>query len=86
VLLVSELLGDSVWHGGSGAAEETVTVAVRAGDGVGRVEVTDRGAPGCRGCVRLTGMRRAVVACASLRAWRRGGGWRTVTWFELSHG
>jgi anti-sigma regulatory factor (Ser/Thr protein kinase) len=39
-LLVSELFGNSVRHSGSGAKGETVTVAVRAADGVVRVEVT----------------------------------------------
>ena len=46
VLLVSELFGNSVRHSGSGAAGETVTVAVRATDGIVRVEVTDRSGPG----------------------------------------
>jgi anti-sigma regulatory factor (Ser/Thr protein kinase) len=46
VLLVSEIFGNSVRHSGSGAAGETVTVAVRAGDGIVRVEVTDRAGPG----------------------------------------
>jgi anti-sigma regulatory factor (Ser/Thr protein kinase) len=39
VLLVSELFGNSVRHSGSGLPGETVTVAVRAGDGVVRVPV-----------------------------------------------
>ena len=42
ILLVSELFGNSVQHSGSGAPGETVTVADRTGDGVVRVEVTDR--------------------------------------------
>src|ERR1700723_882308 len=42
VLLVSEIFGNSVRHSGSGAARETITVAVRAGDGTVRIEVTDR--------------------------------------------
>jgi anti-sigma regulatory factor (Ser/Thr protein kinase) len=46
VLLVSEILGNSVRHSGSGAPGETVTVAVMAGDGIVRVEVTDRSGPG----------------------------------------
>jgi serine/threonine-protein kinase RsbW len=45
-LLVGELFGNSVRHSRSGAPGGTVTVAVRTGDGVVRVEVTDRGAPG----------------------------------------
>src|SRR5580698_3038878 len=44
-LLVSELFGNSVRHGGSGAAGETVTVAVSAAGGVVRVEVTGRSGP-----------------------------------------
>jgi anti-sigma regulatory factor (Ser/Thr protein kinase) len=46
VLLVSELFGNSVKHSGSGASGEIVTVAVMTGDGVVRVEVTDRSGPG----------------------------------------
>jgi anti-sigma regulatory factor (Ser/Thr protein kinase) len=45
-LLVTEIFGNSVRHSGSGAPGETVTVAVRAGDGIVRVEVIDRGGPG----------------------------------------
>jgi len=40
------LLGNSVRHSGSGAPGETVTVAVRMGDGVVPVEVTDLSGPG----------------------------------------
>ena len=36
-LLVRELFGNRVRHGGSGAPGETVTVAVSAGDGMVRV-------------------------------------------------
>jgi serine/threonine-protein kinase RsbW len=47
VLLVNrELFGNSVRHGGSGDPGEAVTIAVRAGDGLVRVEVTDRSGPG----------------------------------------
>jgi anti-sigma regulatory factor (Ser/Thr protein kinase) len=42
VLLVSEIFGNSVRHSGSGTPGETVTVAVRAGNSIVRVEVTDR--------------------------------------------
>jgi anti-sigma regulatory factor (Ser/Thr protein kinase) len=42
VLLVSEVIGNSVRHSGSGAPGETVTVAVMTGDGVVWVEVTNR--------------------------------------------
>jgi len=91
VLLVSEMFGNSVRHSGSGAPGETVTVAVRAGDGVVRVEVTDRSGPGVP---RLTpaawdaegGRGLQLVARLAARwGWRRRGG-RTLTWFELSHG
>jgi anti-sigma regulatory factor (Ser/Thr protein kinase) len=41
-LLVSEIFSNSVRHSGSGAPGETVTVAIISGDGVVRVEVTDR--------------------------------------------
>ena len=45
-LLVSELFGNSIRHSGSGAPGETVTVAVKMGDRVVRVEVTDWSGPG----------------------------------------
>ena len=91
VLLVSELFGNSVRHSGSGAAGEMVTVAVRAGDGMVRVEVTDRSGPGepeLRPAGRDAEGGRGLQLVASLAArwgWRRRGG-RTVTWFELSRG
>ena len=90
-LLVSELFGNSVRHSGSGAPGETVTVAVKTGDGVVRVEVTDRSGPGvpeldpadqyAEGGRGL----QLVAALAARWGWRRRGG-RTVTWFELSLG
>jgi anti-sigma regulatory factor (Ser/Thr protein kinase) len=45
-LLVSELFGNSVRYSRSGDPGETVTVAVRDGGGIVRVEVADRSAPG----------------------------------------
>jgi hypothetical protein len=42
MLLVSEIFSNSVRRSGSAAPGETVTVAVIAGEGVVRVEVTDR--------------------------------------------
>ena len=90
-LLVSELFGNSVRHSGSGAKGETVTVAVRAADGVVRVEVTDRsgrGMPQLRPCGSEAESGRGLRLVAELAAswgWRRRGG-RTVTWFELRHG
>ena len=91
VLLVSELFGNSVRRSGSGAPGETVTVAVRAWDGVVRVEVTDRSGPGVpelrpadRGAEGGRGLR-LVAGLAARWGWLRRGG-RTVTWFELRHG
>ena len=89
VLLVSEVFGNSVRHSGSGAPGETVTVAVRAGDGMVRVEVTDRAGPRTpklRPAGRDAEGGRGLQLVAGLAArWgtrRRGG--RLVTWFELS--
>jgi anti-sigma regulatory factor (Ser/Thr protein kinase) len=91
VLLVSELFGNSVRHSGSGTQGETVTVAVRATDGIVRVEVTDRSGPGVpelrpadRDAEGGRGLR-LVAGLAARWGWRRRGG-RTVTWFELSRG
>ena len=85
-LLVSEVFGNSVRHSGSGAAGETVTV----GDGVVRVEVTDRAGPGtpelrpaCRDAEGARGLQ-LVAGLAARWGWRRRGG-RIVTWFELLH-
>jgi anti-sigma regulatory factor (Ser/Thr protein kinase) len=91
VLLVSELFGNSVRHSASGAPSETVTVAVRAGGGVARVEVADSGGPGVpelapAGRDAEGGRGLQVVARLAARwGWRRCGG-RTVTWFELPLG
>ena len=90
-LLVSELFGNSVRHSRSGAAGETVTVAVMARDGVVRVEVTDRNGPSApqvspAGHDAESGRGLRVVAGLATRwGWRRRGE-RTVTWFELGHG
>ena len=91
ILLVSEVFGNSVRHSGSGAPGETVTVAVIAGDGVVRVEVTDRavlGTPELRPVGRDGEGGRGLQLVAGLAArwgWRTAGG-RVVTWFELRHG
>ena len=89
VLLVSEVFGNSVRHSGSGADGETVTVAVRAGGGVVRVEVTDRAGPGTPG-LRPAGHDaeggrglQLVAALAARWGTRRRGG-RLVTWFECA--
>jgi len=90
-LLVSELFGNSIRHSGSGAPGETVTVAVKTGGGVVRVEVTDRSGPGVPelepvGQDAEGGRGLQLVARLAARwGWRRRGG-RTVTWFELSLG
>jgi anti-sigma regulatory factor (Ser/Thr protein kinase) len=50
VLLANrELFGNSVQHSGSGDLGETVTIAVKAGDGLVWVEVTDSSGPEYRG-------------------------------------
>jgi anti-sigma regulatory factor (Ser/Thr protein kinase) len=89
-LLVDELFVNSVRHSGSGAPGETVTVAVRMGNGVIRVEVTDRSGSGvpeprAAGSEAEGGRGLCLVArLASRWGWRRCGG-RTRTWFELPH-
>ena len=90
-LLVSEIFGNSVRHSGSGAPAETVSVAVRVGDDMVRVEVTDRawaGTPELRPAGRDAEGDRGLQLVAALAVrWgsrRRGG--RMVTWFELRHG
>jgi anti-sigma regulatory factor (Ser/Thr protein kinase) len=88
ILLVSEIFSNSVRHSGSAAPGETVTVAVIAGDGVVRVEVTDRagaGTPELRPAGRDAEGGRGLQLVAALAArwgWRRRGG-RMLTWFEL---
>ena len=90
-LLVSELFGNSVRHSGSGDPGEKVTVAVRTGDGVVRVEVTDRSGPGVpelypagRDAEGGRGLQ-LVAGLAARWGWRWRGG-QMVTWFELRHG
>ena len=89
VLLVSELFGNSVRHSASGAAGGRVTVAVTAGEGLVRVEVTDRGGPGVprlrpAGGDAESGRGLELVAALAARwGWRRRGG-RTVTWLVLT--
>jgi anti-sigma regulatory factor (Ser/Thr protein kinase) len=90
-LLVSEVFGNSVRHSGSAAPGETVTVAVRSGDGVVRIEVTDRAGPGTpelrpvgRDAEGGRGLQLVAALATRWGARRRGG--RIVTWFELRHG
>jgi anti-sigma regulatory factor (Ser/Thr protein kinase) len=89
-LLVSELYGNSVRHSRSGAPGQTVTVTVSAGNGVVRVEVTDRGGPGvpelrpaCRDADGGRGLQ-LVAGLAARWGWRQRDG-QTVTWFELRY-
>jgi anti-sigma regulatory factor (Ser/Thr protein kinase) len=87
-LLVSEVFGNSVRHSGSGAAGETVTVALRAEDGAVRVEVTDRAGPGTpelrpAGRDSEGGRGLQLVAALAARWGTRRRGARRVTWFEL---
>jgi anti-sigma regulatory factor (Ser/Thr protein kinase) len=91
VLLVSEVFGNSVRHSGSGAPGETITVAIRAGDGIVRVEVTDRAGPGTpelrhagRDAEGGRGLQLVAALAARWGSRRRGG--RIVTWFELRQG
>jgi hypothetical protein len=93
-LLVSELFGNSVRHSRSGAAGGTVTVAVMVGDGLVRVEVTDRSGPevpelhragrdaeGGRELQLVCGPRGAVGVAA---AWRADGDLVRVLWHPFS--
>ena len=88
VLLVSEIFDNSIRHSRSGAPGETVTVAVMAGDGIVRVEVTDRAGPGTpelrpagRDAEDGRGLQ-LVAGLATRWGWRRRGG-QTVTWIEI---
>jgi anti-sigma regulatory factor (Ser/Thr protein kinase) len=91
LLVNRELFSNSIRHGGSGAEGQTVTIAVRAGGGVVRVEVTDRGGRGvpqlrASGGEAEGGPGLGLVAGLAARwGWRRRSG-RMVTWFELRHG
>jgi anti-sigma regulatory factor (Ser/Thr protein kinase) len=90
-LLVSEVFSNSVRHSGSGAPGETVTVVVRAGKGVVRVEVTDRAGPGTpklrpAGHDAEGGRGLQLVAALAARWGSRRRGGRMVVWFELRHG
>jgi anti-sigma regulatory factor (Ser/Thr protein kinase) len=90
VLLVSELFANSIRHSGSGVPGKAITVAVTAGIGVVRVEVTDRSGPEVPELRPVSGDAdggRGLWLVAGLAArwgWRRCDT-RTVTWFELQH-
>lgn len=81
------LSSSSVLHSGSGVPGETVTVAVRARNGMVRVEVANRTGPGVRKAPLPRGMRKAVAGFSSPPASRRGGVATlrrpNVTWFEI---
>jgi len=92
LLLASELVTNSVRHSGSAVPGGLVTVAVAAGDGRIRVEVTDRSGdsvpvllPVARVGGEAEGSRgmRLVDALAARWGYQRGGGLST-TWFELT--
>lgn len=94
VLLASELVTNSVRHSGSAVPGGVVTVAVAAGRGGIRVEVTDRsgdGAPVLAPAASADGEAEGsrgmrLVDTLSVRwGYWRGGGFST-TWFELAAG
>jgi anti-sigma regulatory factor (Ser/Thr protein kinase) len=92
VLLVSELVTNSVRHSASGRPGRTVTVTVLSGGGVTRVQVTDMSGatvPALRSAVGgLAGGGRGlhlVNALAARWGFEQDGG-HTTTWFELQHG
>jgi anti-sigma regulatory factor (Ser/Thr protein kinase) len=92
VLLVSEMVTNSLLHGGSGSGpEEAVTVTVVAWAAGVRVEVTGRKADGVpvlrRPDDEAEGSRglRMVEELAVRWGYERGGG-QATTWFELRHG
>ena len=90
VLLASEMVTNSLLHGGSGSVE-AVTVTVVAWDAGVRVEVTGRKADGVpvlrRPDDEAEGSRglRLVEELAVRWGYERGGG-QATTWFELRHG
>jgi serine/threonine-protein kinase RsbW len=88
VLLASELVTNSVLHGGSAGPGEAVTVTVVLWDAGVRVEVTGRKADGVpvlrRPDDEAEGSRglRLVEELAVRWGYERGGG-QATTWFEL---
>ena len=85
--MVSELSGNSVRHSRSADLGELVTVAVRAKNGMVRVEVTGRSGTGVPELCRVVVMAEQAAGFSSRRGlaarWGRRRGGRTVTWFEL---
>jgi two-component sensor histidine kinase len=91
VLLVSEMVTNSLLHGGPGPGpEEAVTVTVVASAAGVRVEVTGRKANGVPVLRRRTtklrqpGLR--LVGELAVRWGYERGGSQATTWFELRHG
>jgi anti-sigma regulatory factor (Ser/Thr protein kinase) len=89
VLLVSELVTNSVLHSGSAVAGGQVTVTVSAGGGGVRVTVAERAGSGVpvltadAGAEAVGGRGMGLVdALADRWGYERGGG-QAVTWFEL---
>ena len=91
VLLASQLMTNSVRHGGSAVPGESVTVTVVIWDAGVRVEVTDRKADGVPvlrpSDDEAEGSRglRLVEELAARWGYERGGG-QATTWFELRRG
>jgi hypothetical protein len=90
-LMTGPVVRESVTLAGRAERARAARAFLGAGDGVVRVEVTDRGGPGApelrpvdRHAEGGRGLQ-LVERIARRWGWRRRGGC-TVTWFELSHG
>ncbi|MFB4300116.1 ATP-binding protein [Actinomadura sp. NTSP31] len=88
VMAVSETVANAVTHTASGLEGGRVTVAVAAGSGAVRVEVTDDGASGARPYVKddpgaETGRGMRIVQGLAARWGFRPDGTRTVVWAEF---
>ena len=92
VLLVSEMVTNSLLHGGSAGPGEAVTVTVVAWAAGVRVEVTGRKADGVpvlrRPDDEAEGSRglRLVEELADRWGYERSGGGHATTWFEVRSG
>ena len=90
VLLASEMVTNSLLHGGSAGPGEAVTVTVVVGDAGVRVEVAGRKADGVpvlrRPDDEAEGSRglRLVEELAARWGYERGGG-QATTWFEVRY-
>lgn len=92
VLLLSELVTNSVRHSASGLPGRTVTVTVLSSSEITRVQVTDMGGttvpalrPGVSGMADGGRGLRLVDALAARWGFEQDGG-HTTTWFEIQHG